>query len=410
MNQGFFSSKETQSLSRPDGKKYSCIACGLHKDCKSPKMEPFGNFKKGILNIGIAPREADDRNNKPWQDKYGKIVERAYKELGIDLFEDCMNIHAVQCRATDTDDNDRTPVPYEIECCRKSVLNVIKEYQPKVIIVFGQAGLQSLIGHRWKKDFGAFTKWRGWTIPDQDLDAWVCPIFHPREINKSDVAKTIWKQDLKNALELVDSDFRKYKKPKIETLPEDDLSKLSKIKSHQVAIDYETTGIKPHASGHKIICVAVADSEDHAYTFMLPKSRKARQPFIDLLADPHKYKIAQNMKFEETWSVVRLRQPVVNWEWDTMQASHILDNRQGITGLKFQTYVQFGIIDYSSEVDVWIKSDRKDGGNTFNKIEELVKTEAGRKLLLEYCALDTIYEFRLAMIQMDLMNYNDLPF
>ena len=76
MNEGFFSSKETQSISRPGGKKHSCISCGLYKDCDNPKMEAFGNFKKGILNIGEAPRYEDDRNNKPWQDKYGKILQR----------------------------------------------------------------------------------------------------------------------------------------------------------------------------------------------------------------------------------------------------------------------------------------------------------------------------------------------
>jgi len=412
MNEGFFTSKQTQSLSRPDGKKYSCIACGLHKDSKNPKVEPYGNFKKEILIIGQAPGALDDRNNKPWQDRAGRYLQKELQKLGIDIFEDCLNTYAVRCRVLDSDNDDRTPVPYEVECCRKSLIKTITKHKPKVILVLGHSALFSLIGHRWKKDFGNLTKWRGWTIPDQDYQAWLCPMFHPDDLNKGEVAKVIWKQDLKAAIEKLKEPFQKHIKPNIEILKEDELYKLDSLTSRTIVLDYETTGIKPHAIGHRIVCVGIADSTNHAYVFMLPKSRKARKPLINLLANPNVDKIAQNMKFEELWSVIKLRQPVISWIWDTIQATHVLDNRQGITGLKFQTYVQFGIIDYSSEVDVYIKAGDKVkyGENAINRIEELIETPEGKKKLLYYCGFDTIYEYRLAMLQMTLMNYYHLPF
>ena len=122
MQQGFFTKKETASVSRPDGKTYSCVSCGRYKNCISARMKPYGNFKKGILNIGECPSQFDDKAGSPFQDKAGKFLQRTYKKLGVDLFEDCLNTTAVQCYS------DTEPTNYEIDCCRKRVLQIIKEY------------------------------------------------------------------------------------------------------------------------------------------------------------------------------------------------------------------------------------------------------------------------------------------
>ena len=405
---GFFTIKQTESKSRPDGKTHSCASCGLYKDAKSPKMAPFGEFKKEILNIGEAPGKTEDERNKPWQGKSGLLLKKVYRRLGIDLFEDCLNINACLCRPMNKGDN-RPPTNLEIDCCRKSLLKVIEDYQPKVIVLLGGSALYAVLGNRWKRSLEGITKWRGFTIPDKELKAWICPTFHPSFVERSEgeEIETIWTQDLQQAFLKVEEPLPKFKKPKITVI--EDLSVLNDIKSNLIAFDYETTGIKPHAPGHRIVCASVAVSENECFVFMMPKSKKATQPFIDLLANLHIGKMAHNMKFEEIWSAVRLRQPVANWEWDSMVAAHILDNRPGVTSLKFQTYVNFGIIDYESEVSPYLKSASKDG-NALNKIQELVKTPKGRELLLEYCALDSVYEYRLAMKQIQIMNYTFLPF
>jgi len=371
-------------------------------------MAPFGEFKKEILNIGEAPGKTEDERNKPWQGKSGLLLKKVYRRLGIDLFEDCLNINACLCRPMNKGDN-RPPTNLEIDCCRKSLLKVIEDYQPKVIVLLGGSALYAVLGNRWKRSLEGITKWRGFTIPDKELKAWICPTFHPSFVERSEgeEIETIWTQDLQQAFLKVEEPLPKFKKPKITVI--EDLSVLNDIKSNLIAFDYETTGIKPHAPGHRIVCASVAVSENECFVFMMPKSKKATQPFIDLLANLHIGKMAHNMKFEEIWSAVRLRQPVANWEWDSMVAAHILDNRPGVTSLKFQTYVNFGIIDYESEVSPYLKSASKDG-NALNKIQELVKTPKGRELLLEYCALDSVYEYRLAMKQIQIMNYTFLPF
>ena len=397
---GFFTAKQTESKSRPDGKTYSCASCGLYKDATHPKMRPYGEFKKEILNIGEAPGEVEDKRGMPWQGKSGRLLKKVYRRLGVDLFEDCLNINAVNCRPT----SDQTPKNYEIDCCRKSIKQIIDDCQPKVIVLLGGSALYSLLGNRWKRDLGGILKWRGFTIPDRDFKAWVCPTFHPSYVERSEgkEAEVVWTQDLEQAIKKVNTPLPLFKKPRITVL--ETLEALKDIKGSLVAFDYETTGIKPHAPGHRIVCAAVAVNENECFVFMMPKNKKDRQPFIDLLANPMIGKIAHNMKFEETWSVVRLRQPVANWEWDSMLAAHTLDNRSGVTSLKFQTYVNFGIIDYESEVAPYLESASKDG-NAFNKI-----FEADEKKLLEYCALDAIYEYRLAIKQIEIMKYDFLPF
>lgn len=409
MDKGFFTKKQTESKSRPDGKTYSCVSCGLYKQCDSPKMKPFGNFKKRILNIGEAPGKAEDATGKPWQGQTGRALKMAYKEQGIDLFEDCLNINAILCHPTDDKGNNKMPTNYEIDCCRKSILEVISKYEPHIIVLFGSSAIYSLLKHRWKKNLGGVMKWRGFTIPDKDFNAWICPTFHPSFVERAEKEiETVWLQDLERIKELIRTPLPTYLIPKIEII--NDLSVLKEIKSDTIAFDYETTGIKPYAKNHRVICASVADSYYHAYAFMMPQTKIERRPFLELLENPEIGKMAHNMKFEDAWSVVRLRQKVVGWEWDSMIAAHILDNRPGITGLKFQTYVNFGVVDYDSSISPYLQGVGNEGGNAMNRIQDLINTPEGEESLLKYCALDSIYQYRLAIKQQKEMDYQDLPF
>jgi len=404
---GFFTKKETQSLSRPNGKKYSCSVCGLYKDSETPRMEPFGNFKKGILNIGSTYSKLEDHLGKPWQSASGRLLEKTYKELGIDLFEDCLNINSVRCYMGE----DKPPSNYSIEACRSSIFKFIEKYKPKTIILFGFPAIYSFIGSRWQKNLGTIAKWRGWAIPDQDFKAWVCPVYHPDFIisskssyNSTSIEKTIWEQDLRQALKTIEKPFLEYKKPKIKYIK--DLSILDEI-DDEFGFDYETTGLKPHAEGQRIVCASIAINENNAYAFMMPQKRKNAKPFINLLKNPNIPKTAHNLKFEEAWSSIKLNQPVANWKFDSMIAAHILDNRTGITSLKFQSYVQFGIVDYDSEISPYLRgNDKKDGGNAINQIMKLANDPIKRKKLLEYDALDSIHETRLAKIQRSIISKN----
>ena len=397
---GFFELSELKSNTGQGVRFQSCASCGLYKTVKSPKMKPFGNMKKGILNIGEAPGGTEDEKGKQWQGKMGKVLENMYGNLGIDLFEDCLNINAVNCRPMDKSGNNRAPTPEEIGCCRKMVIETIRTAKPNLIVLLGSAAVESIIGSRWKKDLGGIGKWHGWRIPDREFNAWICPVYHPSFVQRAEegATKTIWKTDLKTALSYYWTELPSVVNERTCVVLTSDL-KFLENPPNLVAIDYETTGLKPHSEGHQIVCAAIAVSETVAYSFLLP-DEQARKPLIKLLANPRIKKMAHNIKFEEAWSVARLGQSVKNWHWDSMQAAHLLDNRPDITGLKFQTYVNFGEPDYDSEVEPYIKTKNKDG-NAKNRIMELVATAKGRARLLEYCGLDALFEYRLAKRQME---------
>jgi len=398
----FFSPNQTKSKTRPGGKTYSCASCGLHQYVLTPKMQPFGDFKKGILNIGEAPGEDEDKKGKQWQGKMGRALRKMYEQLGIDLFEDCLNINSVNCRPTSTDGNNRTPTDYEIACCRKHVLKVINQYQPNVVILLGgSAAVKSIIGSQWQDDLGGITRWRGWTIPDRELMTWICPTFHPSYIERQDseVTNLIWKQDLERAIKLAKNppkidtkDHIKYVEIVTQKRVSMVLEKLQK-NGKPISIDIETTGLKPYASGHKIVCIALCNRRNKSYVIPSPTGLDA--DFLrQILEDERISKIAANMKFEDTWFKVIYGVNTKGWEWDTMQAAHVLDNRPGISGLKFQTYARFGVAGYDESTNKYLKGKDKKNSNSFNRVEETDQEE-----LMTYCGLDALYTYRLAMLQ-----------
>ena len=113
------------------------------------------------------------------------------------------------------------------------------------------------------------------------------------------------------------------------------------------------------------------------------------------------------MKFEENWTYFKFHVRVKGWFHDTMYWTHLFDNRSGITGLKFQSYICFGIDAYDEDVANYIKAKTS---NSHNKMIEFVSTPRGKHSCLKYCAFDSILEYRLAEIQTDYFNENVLPF
>lgn len=405
----FFSREETKSTSRPDGKTYSCASCGLYRYKLNPRISPYGKGRLGILNIGEAPGESEDKRGKPWQGSMGRSLQKKFKELGIDLFDDCININAVQCRPTDSKGNNRTPTGYEIACCRRKVLQTIKKYKPKVIILHGGSAVLSVIGYRWLKKLGGITKWRGWVIPDREFNAWVCPVFHPSYVQRMgnhEEVETIWTQDLQRAFTKVKEPFPEYtdEKEQIqieEENPTDILEMLNNPDNYNeeklLTFDIESTGLKPYNTNvHEMACISFCKEADKAYTLPPPQSKKQQWLLQQILQNPDIKKVAHNMKFEDTWMKILYGIDVNPWEWDSMLASHVLDNRPGIASLKFQTYVNFGVIGYEGPVDEYLVSP---SSNETNSIMNAMKNSILRKEIMTYCGLDSLFTYRLSIKQ-----------
>jgi uracil-DNA glycosylase family 4 len=352
--------------------------------------------------VGEAPGEEEDRRGKPWQGKVGRWLQRFLRtNYKLDLFRDCICINSVNCRPP----KNRVPSPQEVACCRRRVLRVIEEHRPTVIVLLGGSAVESLVGHRFHEGIGAVSRWRGWVIPDGELGAWLCPTFHPSYVMRNEEQRgrnpveTLYRQDWAQIMAQVGvaapvpRDWGKGV-----TLEADPRKARKWLTEHRktpdVAFDYETTGIKPHAAGHRIVCCSISVTPDEAFVF--PVNKYTQGPLGKVLTFGRSRKYAHNIAFEDTWSRVRLGVVVQGWWWDSMQAAHILDNRPGITGLKFQSAVHFGVWDYDSHLQQYIKG--AGGGNDFNRIDEAPLDE-----VMEYCGMDTMLQFNLSLSQIGLM-------
>jgi len=416
MSKGFFTADQTTVKVDIAKKATGCGACGLYKHCLSPKMDTAGKGRKGILLVLEAPGGREDRVGKPLVGRSRRTVTRVLERMGLDLDLDLWRTNANICRP----EKNKTPTDQQIAYCRPRLFKEIKRLKPRGIIVMGLPALKSVIQHRWigdKMGVNAIKRWRGFTIPDQDLGCWLCPTWHPAYVNRSEKdpsVQLLFEMDLENAVRtILETPFPKYgdEAKRIRQIMNPNLldQELERIhlQSPFFVFDWETTGIRPYAKGHRIVSCSICTPDLDVIAFPMPRHKSRRVHLRRLLSDWSVGKGAHNMGFEHLWAGHDLKTIVQGWQWDSQLAAHIIDNRSYITSLKFQTYVNFGVIDYDSHMGTWLHSSPQDvkkyGANAKNKIFKLVQEKDGWNTLLTYNGLDSIYEMMLARKQMELI-------
>lgn len=384
-----------------------CGECRLYQDCLSPRMSPTGEGRKGILVLAEAPGAEEDKRGTQLIGKSGSLLRAELRKLGIDLDRDCRKMNAVNCRPP----GNKTPTDTQIACCRTRIMQEISTFKPKVILALGAASMKSLCQHRgvWEYGFPGISQWQGAVIPDQELKCWIVPTYHPAYILRmedSSIYEMKWREDLlkaKNAAEGPSPTIRNHRNdvemvlsPSVAANRVKDLYEvLSKQEKPIVAFDYETTGVKPYLDGHKCVCVSFGwRTESGVRALCVPTVEETWPAVASILRDTRIGKCAHNMKFEDLWTRIRGYPElngfrVQNWEWDSMLAAHVLDNRPQYVGLKFQTYINFGVLGYDDDVAPYIRTVRK-GANSLNNIDDAPK----RQLFL-YCAYDSLFEYLL---------------
>lgn len=204
--QGFFQSGEADG-SLATSLLPACGACGLWKSCHSPKMPVFGKGRKEIMIIGQSPGDVEDKAGRPFVGPSGQKIGETFRRFGIDLTEDCWITNALRCHPA----KNKTP-PKSIDHCRPYVIQAITELKPKLIVLLGGEAVQSVIGWLYPHDSNGYdvTRWRGWQIPSQATNAWVCSVWHPTFLlhndygegpsRDSETKELIWENDLRAAL------------------------------------------------------------------------------------------------------------------------------------------------------------------------------------------------------------------
>ena len=342
-----------------------CEKCGLKNKCEN------NHLKKNIDNLVII-----DHYNK----NFSYIKSKLKFEYNLTF--------ALQC------ENKKNISIAQLNYCRNKLHEIIKQTKPKKIFTFGKYALQGLIGDKCSINEDA-EEWMGWTIPDQDFECYIYPNYHL--INDEDkILNNRFEKFLNNHI----NHDKKFKKIYLDVnICEEDqainlLRNLLSLKNEIIAIDVETTGLKPHKKGHQIYSIAITQSNLFTFSFLL--TEKIKSYIKEILQSNLIGKVAHNLQFENRWFEFLLCE-VNNWVFDTQLSTHILDNRSGITGLKFQTYVNFGLVGYDDNIKQYLQAKIK-GGNEFNTIQD-----APVKDLLKYNCYDTYFTMLLYFQHKDLL-------
>lgn len=374
-----------------------CGACGLYKDCLSPKMPVYGKGNKQILVIGDYPGQEEDFQGKPFVGKSGQLLKDTLRRYGIELSQDCWVSNALICKP-----NKKTK-DRNIDYCRPNIVHLIQHLKPKATLLVGTGAVQSVIGWSWKGDPGGISRWAGFTIPDRRINAWICPTFNPAFIMRNkkdgkeqDPAEIIWNRHLEN--------FSRLEERPYESVPDDSL-RIRKIMDSDKAVallkgmvasrvplafDYETSMIKPDDDMARIVCCSFSDGVS---SIAFPWYGKVRDVVREVLLDPSVAKVGWNIKFEERWTCKEFGRSVANWVFDGMLAAHVLDSRKGTKSLKFQSYARLGVESYNDAIEPYLKSKDGKGGNSPNNIDDI-----SMSALLGYCAEDSLREHQLAYV------------
>jgi len=80
-----------------------------------------------------------------------------------------------------------------------------------------------------------------------------------------------------------------------------------------------------------------------------------------------------------------------------------------VSSLKFQSYVNFGIVGYDDEITSYLQSNDK-SANAMNKIYELLEKPGGKEKLLTYNGYDAVLTLRLATQHIHQIEHDFLPF
>lgn len=377
-----------------------CGVCQLDHKVTSPKIQLDGEGRKKILVVGEAPGENEDLEGKPFVGKSGQFLERALRDLGVDFRKDCWITNAVRCRPwrwnnTKTKKENRPPADKEIIYCRPFLTGngdpygEIKKYNPETILLLGAPAVKSVIGWLWKEDPGGVNRWVGYKIPCQKLNCWVCVAWHPsfvdrEESQKNKAIELIWKDHLKEVFSLRGRPFKEVPNYKshvtVEMVPMQaahlvrEVTRMGKLTS----VDIETDRRKPDCKDSSIWSCAVSNG---VITVSFLWQGEAIQATRELLTSGVPI-TCHAIKFESRWFESKGIK-IKNLAFCSMTAAHILDNRPGVTGLKFQSFVLLGQESYDDLVKPYFSDD--DEPNKPNLIKKLDK-----RTLLLYGGLDAL--------------------
>jgi len=403
---GFFDTSAEAVVASPT--KPNCGECRLQEVCTSPKMRVYGDGRLNVLIVSQSPSLQEDNKGCYGYGKEFAFLEKTLEDMGYDMQKDFWYTTAVGCKTP----RNRLPSKAEIEYCHPKLEKTIAMLDPRVIILLGKSAFDAIIQPQitGRLTGTSFNKFYGSTIPSQEMGRWLCPTYEPSEmlttrvyedsgweskpLYQRDIAiYRLWTQHLQAAIDLAPTPVKIVDyKSMCKTTQDIDvaiewISEASEWK--YVAWDVETTGLKAHKKGHRIVSVSISNGKA-SYAFPFFNDAFFHKIWKRFMLSPVK-KIAHNFSYELQW----IRELEGYWcsevYWDTMLSMHIVNNNSP-TGLKFVNYITTGVVGYDDSCDKFLKASTKDeelyGNNAFNNIQNAPMEET-----LLYNAEDSLFTF-----------------
>lgn len=168
----------------------SIINCKKCKLCQNRTNIVFGKGNKNaeIMFIGEGPGADEDREGEPFVGKAGKLMNEAFKGLGINR-QEVYIANIVKCRPP----SNRVPEEDEAEACLNYLRNQVILVKPKIIVLLGSTALKNILG----KEYG-ITNARGKWIEKKGI--MYMPTWHPAALLRDENKKIEFWKDLKEVV------------------------------------------------------------------------------------------------------------------------------------------------------------------------------------------------------------------
>jgi len=167
-----------------------CMQCPLEALGRTNVVFGEGDPDARIMFVGEGPGKEEDKQNRPFIGRSGKLLTQTLTGLGIKR-EDVYITNVVKCRPP----NNRNPLPTESTTCKNLLLfNQIKIINPTTIVTLGLIALQA-----FQKKKVPLSSVRGTVITAHNTN--LVPTYHPAYILRSAKKRPDFIEDIKLALE-----------------------------------------------------------------------------------------------------------------------------------------------------------------------------------------------------------------
>ncbi len=159
-----------------------------------------GNPEAGIMCIGEAPGQEEDRQGRPFVGRSGKLLDRMLGSIGLDR-EAAYITNVVPWRPVDN----RKPTAEEIATCLPFVIRHVELVDPKVLILFGGAAASALLA-RHEGINRLRGQWFEFSSPGLPRPVPAMATFHPAYLLRTPAAKREAWRDLLAVRKRLDMD------------------------------------------------------------------------------------------------------------------------------------------------------------------------------------------------------------